>query len=190
MQRVALEHPDVAARVAEALREGAVAVQLPTVYALLGAPTLAGAAALDRVKARRPGKTYSSFAGRAEGFLRLVRPGTLPPGCGPGTVPALVGAIVRCTVADLTAHTPAVRAGTHQALFLDGPWRALAVALEAAWAARADPALYAGAAYSAVLATSLNESGHPEGSIVDRARRALRRGPRRGPLRQRGPRRR
>ena len=78
MDHLALEHPEAAARVAAALREGAVAIQLPSVYALLGAPTLEGAAALDRVKARRPGKTYSSFAGRPDALREHYKRASSP----------------------------------------------------------------------------------------------------------------
>lgn len=169
-----LEDPGTCDRVLEVLLgpRPVVLLQLPAVQSLLAPATPAGIAALDETKHRLPGKTYGSAIGASHRFHALGCPGTLPAVLATASaLDLLAGAFVRIRVAAPGIATGAMRDGTHQGLLLpDGPHRALFQAVEAAFASRGAPALFAGQAYTAPLCTSANLSGDPLGSIVDDAR--------------------
>lgn len=142
-------------------------LELPAVFALVTSPTRRGAAALDAVKRRLPGKTYGSLIGDLAAFRGLVRDAELPPALrAPGALKAFDGAFMRIQVGPPEARTPAVVAGTHQGLLVSGAHRAFFTALEAALRPLVEPDLFCGKVYSAALATSANWSGDPQGSIT------------------------
>ncbi|MEQ1508480.1 MAG: hypothetical protein ABMB14_39985 [Myxococcota bacterium] len=169
MNLVDIHTPGLAGQVIDALRHDVVVLQLPPVYTLIAAPTSLGVTLLNRAKARQSGKNYGTAIGSIDRFWRCVTPGSTPPGLGVAAIGGLTGAFVRCRFAPHGTSTPTVRGGTHQGLLLGEPWRGLFRAVEDAWADRAEPDLFGGHAYTSVLCTSCNESGHPDGSIVGRS---------------------
>ena len=174
MRMMHIAEPGVAEAAVEAIRRDAILVQLPTVFVLLAPATREGAGCLDRTKQRLPDKNYGTAIGSLERFAAMVLPGTRPPELeSVDGLATLTGAFVRCRVAPAGFDSPAVRHGTHQGVLLDGPHRALFVAIEAGMAGTADPDLFAGHHYTAPLCTSCNLSGDPLGSITEweRARR-------------------
>ena len=142
-------------------------LELPSVFALVAPPSLVGARALDETKRRLPGKTYGSLIGDMAAFRALTPDSELPEGLrGPGALKVFSGAFMRVVIGPPEARTAAVARGTHQGLLLDGPHRALFIALEEYLRAQAEPALFCGGTYSSPLGTSANWSGDPLGSIT------------------------
>jgi tRNA A37 threonylcarbamoyladenosine synthetase subunit TsaC/SUA5/YrdC len=143
-------------------------LQLPSVYALVAPPHARGVEALHRAKDRLAGKHYGTAIGRSDAFWSMAMPGSLPDAfAAPSSLDLLTGAFVRVAVCAPGVDTAAVCQGTHQGLLLDGPFRELVVALEAASLSSAEPALMGGHRYGAPLCTSANLSGDPLGSITD-----------------------
>ena len=155
-----------------AMRVAPIVVRLPTVFVLLAAPTTRGAAQLDATKARLAGKNYGTAIGSLERFLTQADRSALPPGFDDAAAfMPMTGAFIRLRFREPGFDSSVMRAGTHQGVLLDGPHRALFRDLESSFADEpADPLWAGGANYAAPLCTSCNESGHPEGSIVDEAK--------------------
>lgn len=172
MKILDIREPGAIDLAAQAVHQAPIVVQLPTVFVLLAAPSSAGAAQLDRAKARLAGKNYGTAIGALERFLAQARPDELPHEFrGAAPFGAMTGTFIRLRFRDPAFDSSAVRAGTHQGVLLDGVHRALFRSIESSFLdAPADP-LWGGVNYAAPLCTSCNESGHPEGSIVaeDRA---------------------
>lgn len=168
MIRVDVRSPGIAGQVIDAMRDGAVVIQFPAVYVLVAAPTERGVSHLNGAKQRLSGKNYGTAIGSMDRFWSCVDRDTVPPGLGREALDALIGAFVRCRFAAADVHSSTMRAGTHQGLLLEAPWRPLFAEVEEAFAARAEPALFGGHRYTAPLCTSFNRSGDPDGSIVDR----------------------
>ena len=166
-----MSDPSTAGAVIDQLRRQPVLIALPPVYALLAAPTADGIAGLNRLKRRLPGKNYGTAVGQISNFWNLVERSTIPFGFdGPADLEASRDIFFRCTVAGARAETPVLRAGTHQTLILDEPYRSLMCEVEEAFQREADPELFGGHRFSAPLITSCNLSGDPLGSITDKVR--------------------
>lgn len=153
------------------LRRAPVLLQLPQVYTLLAPATAAGAASLDAMKRRLPGKNYGTAAGELHAFWEMIRTDELPAGVDSSlTLEATRDVFYRCMIGDERAQTKFVRRGSHQTLVLGGAARELMREIERAFAADAEPELFCGHSFSAPLITSCNISGDPLGSITDEAR--------------------
>jgi hypothetical protein len=147
-----------------------VLVQLPQVYTLLAPATPAGAAGLNRMKTRQPGKVYGTAVGRMQSFWDMIDCGSLPEGIQePEVLDAVPDVFYRCKITDVETETAAVRQGTHQTLVLGGRVRELMRYVEEAFGSQAEPEMFGGHHYSAPLITSCNISGDPLGSITDEA---------------------
>lgn len=171
LRRLEMSDPSTAGAVIDQLRRQPVLIALPPVYALLAAPTADGIAGLNRLKRRLPGKNYGTAVGQISNFWNLVERSTIPFGFdGPADLEASRDIFFRCTVAGARAETPVLRAGTHQTLILDEPYRSLMCEVEEAFQREADPELFGGHRFSAPLITSCNLSGDPLGSITDKVR--------------------
>lgn len=167
MREIHIRDSGCAEAVVAALHENVVMIQLPTVFALLAAPNADGVRWLNAAKSRLPNKTYSTCIGDMERFYAMVMPGTLPPELdSAAALGTLTGAILRVAVADPSFNSATVRAGTHQALLLDGPHGALFNAIETGLKDAVAPDLFAGRTVAAPLGSSANISGHPDGSIT------------------------
>lgn len=157
--------------VIDELQSRPVLVQLPQVYALLAPATLAGAAGLNRMKARQPGKSYGTALGRMQSFWDMIDCGSLPEGIQePEVLDTVPNVFYRCKIAAAETETAAVRHGTHQTLVLGGQMRDLMCYVEEAFGSQAEPEMFGGHHFSAPLITSCNISGDPLGSITDEAR--------------------
>ena len=173
MKQVHLSDPEAVGLACDVLRGPAPVfmLQMPTVFALVAAPTSRGVAALNQCKRRLPGKTYGSLIGRIDAFRALAQSDALPQALqGPGALDCFEGAFMRVSVAPEHMNTPTVHGGTHQGLLMRGPHRAFFEALEAHCASQAEPALFCGHSYTAPLGSSANLSGDPLGSITEWAR--------------------
>lgn len=167
MREIEIQESGCAEAVIAALRQNVVMIQLPSVFALLAAPNADGVRWLNAAKSRLPNKTYSSCIGEVQRFYDMVMPGSLPPELDSvDALRSLTGAILRVTVAPEEFNSVTVRAGTHQALLLDGPHGELFNAIEAGLRDAVEPELFAGRTVSAPLGSSANISGHPDGSIT------------------------
>lgn len=171
LQEIDVTDPNVIEITLDALSNGAVMLQMPSVFTLIAPPNEQGAAWLDAAKARLPNKNYGSVLGELASFHRMARPGSLPNELASlEAMQVFQGAFIRISVSDEETHTPMVRSGTHQGLLLEGPHRALVRGIEKGLHAVAQPTMFGGHPFSAPLCTSANISGHPEGSIVDEAK--------------------
>ena len=171
LRRLEIASPSTVGAVIDHLRREPVLVALAPVYALLAAPTAAGIAGLNRLKRRLPGKNYGTAAGNISKFWDLVEESSVPAGfAGPADLEDSRDIFFRCKVAGARVDTPALRAGTHQTLILDGGYRDLMCEVEQAFQHEADPGLFGGHRFSAPLITSCNLSGDPLGSITDSVR--------------------
>ena len=153
---------------AAAVHEAPIVVQLPTVFVLLAAPTSRGARQLDASKSRLAGKNYGTAIGSLDRFLAQARRDELPREFSAAeSFGALTGTFIRLRFREEAFHSSAVRAGTHQGVLLDGAHRTLFRRIEDSFADAPPDPLWGGSNYGAPLCTSCNESGDPEGSIVD-----------------------
>tara|TARA_B110000285_G_C15069248_1_gene586962 strand:- start:8 stop:703 length:696 start_codon:yes stop_codon:yes gene_type:complete len=142
--------------------------QLPSVYTLFAPPTKAGAAALNEVKQRLPGKNYGTAIGGLESFCSMAMEKSLPSELNnPEALKLLTGAFIKINIAPVDFNSVFVRNGTHQGLLLDSPHRDLFMAIEEGLDLSAEPKLFYGNHYAAPLCTSANLSGDPLGSITD-----------------------
>ena len=153
------------------LRREPVLLQLPQVYTLIAPSTAQGAASLDAMKQRLPGKNYGTAAGDLRAFWEMIRLEDLPQGVDSALVlEATRDVFYRCQVGDESVDTKVVRGGSHQTLVLGGVARELMREIEAAFQGEEEPALFCGHSFSAPLITSCNVSGDPLGSITDEDR--------------------
>ena len=150
-----------------------VLVQLPTMFALLAAPTSDGVARLDAVKDRPPARAgkrtrhYGTAIGMLRHFLAQVDAAELPPELQQAHhFDGLVGAFLRVRFTDRSFDSGTVCAGTHQALLLDGAHRALFRQMEESFLRLPADPLWSGTNYCAPLCTSANRSGDRGGPIV------------------------
>ena len=156
---------------AAALHEAPIVVQLPTVFVLLAAPTTEGALQLDRTKSRLAGKNYGTAIGSLERFLAQANRDELPQEfASAAPFGAMTGSFIRMRFRDESFNSSAIRAGSHQGVLLDGAHRELFCRVEDSFDGAPPDALWDGRNYGAPLCTSCNESGDPEGSIVDAGR--------------------
>lgn len=167
MRELHINDPGTLDAVVDTLRHDVVMLQMPTVFVLLAPPNRDGVERLNRTKIRLPHKNYGTALGDLESFYAMALPGALPAELDSvERLKALSGAFIRLRVAPETFNSAMVRDGTAQGLLLEGPHRELFKAVEASFAAVAEPGLVYGHRFSAPLCTSANISGHPSGSIV------------------------
>ena len=170
VHEVMIDAPDVASHVQEALQLAphVVMIELPSVFGLFTVPTRAGAHALDVVKSRLPGKTYGTAIGDLRRFTSLAMPGVLGAQARETADWSwLESAFIRFGIGPESLDTPAIRRGTHQGLLMgQGPHRRLFVALEDARLG-ADDDLFGARRCDALMCSSANRSGDPDGSITE-----------------------
>ena len=170
-RRMDLACPRVAGAVIDHLRRAPVLIVLPSVYALMAAPTALGITGLNGMKRRIPGKNYGTAVGRLSKFWNLVEESSIPRGFdGPSDLESNHDIFFRCRVGDENIQTPVIRDGTNQTLILGGAYRSLMCEIEEAFQGQAAPELFGGHRFSAPLITSCNLSGDPLGSITDESR--------------------
>lgn len=151
----------------EAIRQGPILIQFPSVFALLAAPTSKGAQQLDATKVRLASKNYGTAIGSLSRFVAQAQPESLPAEfthC--EQFKALTGSFIRLKFHYETVQSATIRNGTHQSLLLDGIYRSLFKGLEKSFEAYPAELMWNYRNYSAPLCTSCNVSGDPEGSIV------------------------
>ncbi len=143
-------------------------VQLPTVFALVAAPTSQGAAQLDQLKSRVMNKNYGTGIGSLTTFLSQAKRDQLPDAFStPAHYATLAGSFIRLPFRDERFQSKAIKDGTHQGLLLDGLYADLFARIEVSFAGYQPDQLWNYTNYSAPLITSCNVSGDPNGSIVE-----------------------
>ena len=167
MKIIDIHHPDTFDVAIEAIHQGPIIVQLPTVFVLMAAPTSKGAAQLNEAKKRLPGKNYGTAIGSLPDFVAQAIPGSLPEGfSSPDDFVKMTGTFIRVQFRDKNFQSPTVLNGTHQGLLLEGVYAELFKAIEHSFAGSAPDKIWDYNNYSAPLCTSCNVSGDPEGSIT------------------------
>ncbi|AWO00357.1 hypothetical protein DLD77_00860 [Chitinophaga alhagiae] len=159
--------PAAMAMVTRTVHQHPVLIQLPTVFALMAAPTAEGARQLDNCKMRLEGKNYGTAIGSLQHFLAQARPGALP--CDFHTAEQfrnMEGAFIRLQFRHRHFQSAVIRNGQHQGLLLNGPFRRLFMQVERSFDHYPQDAIWGGNNYTALLITSCNISGHPGGSIT------------------------
>lgn len=168
MRLVDIRHRDAMAMAVAEIRVQPIIVQLPAVFVLLAAPTSFGAQQLDISKSRLPGKHYGTAIGSLERFLAQADAAHLPPGFRHADDFArMTGSFIRLRFRDPDFHSPAMRAGTHQGVLLNGLHRSLFERIEDSFLADPPDPMWGGENHCAPLCTSCNISGDPAGSIVE-----------------------
>jgi hypothetical protein len=168
MRLIDIRHRDAMALAVAEVHEQPIVVQLPTVFVLLAAPTTRGARQLDISKTRLPDKHYGTAIGSLDRFLAQSDPAHLPPGFSLAEdFMRMTGTFIRLRFRGPDFHSPALRAGTHQGVLLNGLHRSLFERIEASFLAGPPDPMWGGDNYCAPLCTSCNVSGDPDGSIVD-----------------------
>jgi hypothetical protein len=171
MNIVDIHDRDAMEMAVQAVREDAIAVQLPTVFVLLARPTGEGASQLDRSKTRLSGKNYGTAIGSLDLFLAQAHPRHLPQEFSSAQDFARVtGSFIRLRFREADFNSPVIRGGTHQGVLLDGPHHELFRRIEADCIGLPPDAIWGGGNYAAPLCTSCNVSGDADGSIVDMER--------------------
>lgn len=148
-------------------------VQLPTVFALLAAPTSRGAAQLDRLKMRQTGKNYGTAIGSLDNFIAQAQQAHLPEAFTTASqYTTLGGTFIRLPFRERTFQSKAIKDGMHQGMLLRGAYSALFSRIEASFAGYTPDRLWDYVNYGAPLGASCHVSGDPDGSIVtfDKAR--------------------
>jgi tRNA A37 threonylcarbamoyladenosine synthetase subunit TsaC/SUA5/YrdC len=162
-----IAQPGAIALAAAAIHHHPILVQLPTVFALLAAPTARGAQQLDDCKMRLKDKHYGTAIGSLHKFLAQAQPGSLPEKFNTAAhFRCMEGAFIRLRFRDEGFSSAVIRNGTHQGLLLSGPSRKLFMEIESSFEHYPPDDIWNGHNYRAPLCTSCNLSGHPEGSIV------------------------
>lgn len=162
-----LNTPAAMAMVVRTVRQHPVLIQLPSVFALMAAPTAAGARQLDECKMRLEGKNYGTAIGSLQHFLAQARQGALPEGFNtPEQFLQMEGAFIRLQFRHRHFQSAVIRDGQHQGLLLGGQFRRLFTQVERSFAQEAQDVIWGGNNYTAPLITSCNISGHPGGSIT------------------------
>jgi len=168
---LSVENVSTYGEIVDHMRRRPVLLQLPQVFTLIAPATQEGAAGLDRMKSRLPGKNYGTAAGDLRSFWDMIQKSSLPRGFDDSSVlEATQDVFYRCQIAKRELSSKTVREGSHQTLVLGGQARELMRELEAAFSEAAEPGLFGGHSFSAPLITSCNVSGDPLGSITDEAR--------------------
>jgi hypothetical protein len=168
MMLVDIRHREAMAMAVAEIHVQPIIVQLPAQFVLLAAPTTFGARQLDIMKSRLPGKHYGTAIGSLERFLAQADAPHLPPGFArPDDFARMTGSFIRLRFRGPDFHSPAVRAGTHQGLLLNGLHRVLFERIEASFLAEPPDPMWGGANHCAPLCTRCNMSGDPAGSIVE-----------------------
>lgn len=162
-----ITHPASMRIVEQAIHHHPVLVQLPTVFALLAAPTTEGARQLDQCKMRLEGKNYGTAIGRLHTFLAQAQRASLPASFNTAQhFSCMEGSFIRLRFRHQRFQSPSIRNGTHQGLLLSGPFRKLFMRIENSFEHYPPDDMWGGNNYGAPLCTSCNISGHPDGSIV------------------------
>jgi tRNA A37 threonylcarbamoyladenosine synthetase subunit TsaC/SUA5/YrdC len=145
-------------------------IELPSVYALIAPPTSKGVEALHQAKQRIGGKFYGTAIGSLDLFMQAAKTDSLPDAFKneKRNLDYLEGAFIRLVFTDESISTPVIASGTHQALLLpSGSLRDFFTAMEAYGKDCTDNMIFPDLSYTALLCTSANISGHPEGSITE-----------------------
>lgn len=151
----------------EAIRHHPILVQLPTVFALLAAPTTEGARQLDQCKMRLEGKNYGTAIGSLHKFLAQAQQASLPESFNTAQhFSCMEGSFIRLLFRHPRFQSKTIRNGTHQGLLLSGPFRKLFMRIENSFEHYPPDEMWGGNNYCAPLCTSCNISGHREGSIL------------------------
>ncbi|MFD2888172.1 hypothetical protein [Chitinophaga cymbidii] len=162
-----ITQPSAIALATAAVRHHPVLVQLPTVFALLAAPTSEGARQLDNCKMRLAGKNYGTAIGSLHKFLAQAQPASLPASFNTARhFSNMEGAFIRLQFRQRHCQSQTLRNGTHQGLLLSGAFRELFISIENAFEDYPSDDMWSGNNYGAPLCTSCNISGDPGGSIV------------------------
>ncbi len=168
MQTISITHARTADLAVEAIHQRPILVQFPTVFVLLAAPTATGAAQLDALKTRLSGKNYGTAIGSLRKFIAQASRTNLPREFNrAGHYRPLNGSFIRLPFRDRQFQSTTIRNGTHQGLLLPpGPFVQLFKRIESSFESYAPEAIWNGRNYCALLCTSCNVSGDPDGSIV------------------------
>ena len=126
----------IAMAVLDGFTRGAVVFPCGPVWAVIAAPSRAGADALDRAKARRPDKRYGVLVADRTGLADLPLRGAVHPALRAGLA-APSSVILRIPVAPPHVQTPALCDGTLQLAPIDGALRAPLAAVQTAQIGRA-----------------------------------------------------
>ncbi len=168
MKIIDIHHPETFDIAIEAIHRQPIIVQLPTVFVLLAAPTTRGAAQLNEVKKRLPGKNYGTAIGSIEKFLKQARPESLPDAFKtPEDFLTMTGTFIRLQCRAGSFQSPTMYHGTHQGLLLAGVYAELFKAVERSFESYPPDKIWDYQNYAAPLCTSCNVSGDPEGSITE-----------------------
>ncbi|MBO9155196.1 hypothetical protein ACFOTA_23505 [Chitinophaga sp. GCM10012297] len=164
---VNIHQPGAMALAVQTIHRHPILIQLPSVYALLAAPTTEGARQLDDCKMRLAGKNYGTAIGSLRSFLAQARQETLPAQFNTGKhFSGMTGSFIRLQFRNAGFHSKTIRSGTHQGLLLDGVLRELFRQVENSFRHYAPDEIWEGKNYGGPLCTSCNISGHHEGSIT------------------------
>lgn len=149
------------------IHQSPILVQLPTVFALLAAPTSKGVAQLDSLKSRLGGKNYGTVIGSLDNFIAQAQKDYLPDAFTSAKHYArLNGAFIRLPFRDKAFQSETIKNGTHQGLLLAGAYSDLLIKIEESFAGYPPDKIWGDRNYNAPLGTSCNVSGDPDGSIV------------------------
>ncbi len=152
----------------EEIHKNVILVQLPTVFALLSAPTTQGARQLDECKERLQGKNYGTAIGNLNKFVSQAKKEHLPNlFCTGAHYRELKGTFIKLRFRNEDFHSKTIRNGTHQGLLLNGSYSKLFKAIEASFESYPPDQLWNNSNYCAPLCTSCNISGDPGGSITE-----------------------
>ncbi len=150
------------------IHKGPILIQLPTVFALLAAPTSKGARQLDNSKIRLAGKNYGTAIGSLTNFVAQAKRDHLPDDFNRTEQYAnLTGAFIRLPFREDTFQSRTILNGAHQGLLLRGAYSTLFQRIEASFASYSPDEIWNFTNYCAPLCTSCNISGDPGGSIVE-----------------------
>ena len=153
--------------IVNAIHRHPVLVQLPSVFALMAAPTTEGARQLDACKMRLEGKNYGTAIGSLHRFIAQAQPGALPAQFNnTGHFSGMTGSFIRMRFREKNFDSKTIRSGTHQGLLLNGVLRELFRRIENSFSDYPPDEIWNGRNYNAPLCTSCNVSGHPDGSIT------------------------
>ncbi len=171
MMVIDIHERDVFSLAIDEIRRGAIAVQLPTGFVLLAAPTEAGAMQLDAAKTRLAGKNYGTAIGSLNLFLGQAMASSLPEEFNRAEhFERMTGSFIRLQFRAADFQSSTIRSGTHQGVLLDGVHRELFRQIEASFLWAPPETMWGNAGdadnYCAPLCTCCNISGDPGGSIV------------------------
>ena len=149
------------------IHKNPIIVQLPTVFALVAAPTSKGADQLDSLKARLANKNYGTIIGSLDRFIAQARQEYLPDAFTSARHYAqLNGAFIRLPFRNKSFQSKTIKDGTHQGLLLSGTYSGLFTKIERSFANYIPDKLWDYTNYGAPICSSCNVSGDPDGSIT------------------------